>query len=83
MLYIHVEFKNVSASNFGIKVRKNDKVLEETAFYYDVTTSTVLVRTVLILSYSSNQKIAGKFYGPLSLDENTLKMDLYLDRFIN
>lgn len=80
MLYIHVEFENVSANNFGIKVRKNDKVLEETAFYYDATTSTIGVRTGLSGAYSGNQNIAGRFYGPLSLDDNTLKMDLYLDR---
>jgi beta-fructofuranosidase len=80
MLYIHVEFQNVNAKTFGIKIRKNKEVLEETTYYYDTTNQTVGVKTGLSGTFSDNQNITGKYYGSLQLNSNVLEMDLYLDR---
>ncbi|MGD9605034.1 MAG: GH32 C-terminal domain-containing protein [Bacilli bacterium] len=80
MLYIHVEFENINATLFGIKVRKNATTLEETTLYFNETLKTLGVKTGLSGALSDNQNISGNFYGSFVLDNNILVMDIYLDR---
>ncbi len=80
MLYIHIEFENVNASQFGIKVRKNASVLEETTLYFNESLKTIGVKTGLSGALSDNQNISGHFYGSFSFEQSTMEMDIYLDR---
>lgn len=80
MLHIKVTFNNVSASQFGIKVRKNDTLMEETTIYYDVNTNEVGVKTGLSGVLKNYQNITGTFKGYLDLVNNKLELNIYLDR---
>lgn len=76
MLYIRIEYENVDATSFGIKLRQDTSKQQETILYYQETSKTVGVKTGL----SGKQNISGNFFGKLELEEDKLVMEIYLDR---
>lgn len=80
MLHIVAEIDALNASSFGIKIRKNNDILEETTIYCDVTKNIVGIKTGLSGTLSGKQNISGNFYGELKLINGKIKIDIYLDR---
>jgi sucrose-6-phosphate hydrolase SacC (GH32 family) len=76
MLRIQLEITNVNSTSFGIYFRQNLDKTEQTSFIYDTRNNTIGVNTGL----SGNQQISGYFKGELLLENNKIKMDIYLDR---
>ncbi|MCR5231762.1 MAG: glycoside hydrolase family 32 protein, partial [Acholeplasmatales bacterium] len=76
MLYIKLTIDNESAANFGIKVRYNESLNQETTLYYQNTSKLMGIKTGL----SGKQNISGNFYGDLELTDNHLTIEIYLDR---
>lgn len=80
MLHIKVTFGNINANLFGIKVRKNLKVIEETLIFYDTINTQFGVRTGLSGAINNYQNITGNYSGSLSLLNGQQTLDIYLDR---
>ncbi len=76
MLHIKLVMKNVNAEKFGIKVRCSSDGWEFTEYVYDVATGTIGVKTGM----SGKQNISGYTNGALALSDNTLTVEIYLDR---
>lgn len=80
MLHIKVVFENIDAKQFGIKVRKNDVLMEETSIYYDASTNEVGIKTGLSGAINNYQNITGNFKGYLEMIDNKVELNIYLDR---
>ena len=78
MLEIIVELENVSAESYGMKVRSTEDGQEETVIFYDSLKKTLNVDRLKSSKASDVRK--GIQGGEFSLDGNTLKLHIYLDR---
>lgn len=77
MLEIILEIENVNASSYGIQVRKAENNTEFTSIYYDLSNNDLVVDR---LNSSMNKTGLGVRKAPLSLEDETLKLHLFLDR---
>ncbi|GAA3005876.1 GH32 C-terminal domain-containing protein [Streptosporangium longisporum] len=80
MLHIQLEMSAASANRYGIKVRRSAGGEEETLFSYDRNADTFAVDRTRSGTVSSLSSDLGVQSGPVTLDGDVLKVDLYLDK---
>lgn len=76
---VNITVKNKSASKFGVYVRQTEDKKERTLIYYDARKEKLGINTE---TASLKQNIKGNFSGDFTVDNDLLKMEIYIDRSI-
>nr|WGF13389.1 InuG [synthetic construct] len=77
MLEIQVEIQNINSHRYGIIVRQSQDKREKTSIYYDEEKKGLYINRLNSSLNSTGKGIKG---GKLDLEEDTLRLHIYLDR---
>lgn len=75
LLYLKITFKNINANSFGIKLKKSSSGTDQTMFYYDSSSKTIIGST----QNSGKNASVGRVSGLLQI-EDTLIVEIFVDR---